>query len=83
MLPATTSPFCQYLHDFMQTCEKFEEIYQLSKNSINNLLKEKSKITAFNYLKNEKIRQTKIMENWKCKNICWMVTETETFKYNF
>ena len=62
MLPATTSPFCQYLHDFMQTCEKFEEIYQLSKNSFNNLLKEKSKITAFNYLKNEKIRQTKIMD---------------------
>ena len=40
----------------------FEEIYQLSKNSFNNLLKEKSKITAFNYLKNEKMRQTQIMD---------------------
>ena len=40
----------------------FEEIYQLSKNSFNKLRKEKAKIAAFNYLKNEKMKQTKIMD---------------------
>ena len=57
-------------NDFVQTCEKylkaldinhtFKEIAKLSKSSFKKLLKEKSKMAAFKYLKSEQAKQKKI-----------------------
>jgi hypothetical protein len=59
-------------HNFVQTCMKylktldislnFEEIEKLSDRKFKKLLKEKSKVAAFNYLKKEQSKQTKIMD---------------------
>ena len=58
-------------NDFVQTCKKylktldiqlsFEEIASLSNFRFKKLLKEKSRLAGFEYLKSEKSKQTKIM----------------------
>ena len=57
-------------NDFVQICKKylkaldidhsFEEIAKLSKSAFKKLLKEKSKVAAFQYLSGEKLKQKKI-----------------------